>query len=272
MTDNPTHIDRRQIIERVRQSGSELNNLNETYQGDREIVLAAVEDWGQYLMFASKELRGDYEVVLAAVRRCGRALRYASKELRGNRDVCGVAISHDAFALKYVIQDLRCDREIIDQALNSRANKRFVRVFMSDVFWTDAGIVLAILEAERGREASVPGNDRVRSLWGRMNSRKKRFRKIYETLRVCQNPTQELRRLSPSLVALQLMTRLRAEEKIVSATSNNTMSESLEKGILDYCGHSMRSECLLELVEWKSVIELLAASYDCSWWDFLSSC
>ena len=56
-----------QILEIVCKDGWELQNLEDQWKSDKEVVLAAVGNLGHALEFADVRLKKDKEVVLAAI-------------------------------------------------------------------------------------------------------------------------------------------------------------------------------------------------------------
>lgn len=95
-----------------------LEELDEHYQRDQEIVLAAVAVRGAALEFASENLRASGRVVRAAVKRDGTALRFASESLQNDREICELAVKQCGIALQYASEQVQNRKAITLAAVN----------------------------------------------------------------------------------------------------------------------------------------------------------
>ena len=124
-----------QILEIVCKDGWELQNLEDQWKSDKEVVLAAVQsEWpsGHALEFASDELKKDKQFILAAIQKVGWALQYADTELRKDKEVVLVAVKQDGWALKYADEKFKKDKEIVFEAANHRRHRAHGR---TDHIW-----------------------------------------------------------------------------------------------------------------------------------------
>mmetsp|Transcript_55251 Transcript_55251/g.131723 ORF Transcript_55251/g.131723 Transcript_55251/m.131723 type:complete len:270 (+) Transcript_55251:57-866(+) len=130
-------------IRQVTRCGFFLGELNDTYQADAEVVLAAVQQSGHALLHCAEELlnnrdfilkvversgvafahipakfQADEEVALKACRQWGYALKHVAKGLNSNREIVVAAIcSGRGNALRYASEDLQEDSEVLELAL-----------------------------------------------------------------------------------------------------------------------------------------------------------
>ena len=81
-----------------------LEEIEEAYRDDPEIVLAAVAVRGGALQFASAKLQGKTLVVRAAVKRDGLAIRFASEAMKNDKEICNMAVDQNGAALQYMTE------------------------------------------------------------------------------------------------------------------------------------------------------------------------
>eukprot|EP00971_Amphidinium_carterae_P250940 4981585-Amphidinium_carterae.1 len=94
-----------------------LQEVDEIWRRDKEVVLTAVQqDWRAF-QFAAEALKGDCEFVLTAVKKNGFALEYATEALRADREVVLLAVRRNGLALKYAAEALRADPEVVQAAV-----------------------------------------------------------------------------------------------------------------------------------------------------------
>ena len=119
ITAGPTGIvDREELLEAVklecgyyplnpRPDWEVLESADDSFQADREVVLAAVRNSGTSLKYASEALKDDREVVLEAVRNNGIALKYASDTLKADHEVVLEAVQNNGNALRLASNELQ---------------------------------------------------------------------------------------------------------------------------------------------------------------------
>ena len=95
-----------------------INQLNENFGNDREVVEIAVSLFGYSLYFASIDLRGDKKIVEIAVSEFGASLKFASIELRNDRNIVEIAVSQNEKALRFASRKLRSDKKIVEIAVS----------------------------------------------------------------------------------------------------------------------------------------------------------
>ena len=111
-------IDREELLEAVklecgyyplnpRPDWEALKHADDSFQADREVVLATVRNSGTSLKYASKALKDDREVVLEAVRSNGIALKYASDTLKADHEVVLEAVQNNGNALRLASNELQ---------------------------------------------------------------------------------------------------------------------------------------------------------------------
>jgi len=101
------------LFEDLGSGRTELEDVDVSWRGDRDLVLAAVKADGCALEFANRALRADREVVLEAVRESGSALRHALEEFQGDREVVLTAVQRFGPALEHATPPLQGDREVV---------------------------------------------------------------------------------------------------------------------------------------------------------------
>jgi hypothetical protein len=94
-----------------------INQLDENFGNDREIVNMGVSRFGMSLQYASIELRNDKEIVKNAVYNNGDSLEFASLELRNNKEIVKIALTFFNNSLQFASNELRDDREIVSLAV-----------------------------------------------------------------------------------------------------------------------------------------------------------
>jgi hypothetical protein len=117
-----------------------LETLDEYYQKDQEIVLAAVVVRGAALEFASAELRGSGRVVRAAVKQDGLALQFASESMRNDKEICDFAVNQCGLALQYVTEQVQNRKGIV---LSAVTQDGYALRFASARLQEDEDVVLA---------------------------------------------------------------------------------------------------------------------------------
>jgi|TARA_B110000240_G_scaffold119061_1_gene133265 hypothetical protein len=111
-------IDREELLEAVklecgyyplnpRPDWEALKHADDSFQADREVVLATVRNSGTSLKYASEALKDDREVVLEAVRNNGIALKYASDTLKADHEVVLEAVQNNGNALRLASNELQ---------------------------------------------------------------------------------------------------------------------------------------------------------------------
>ena len=111
-------VDREELLEAVklecgyyplnpRPDWEALKHADDSFQADREVVLAAVRNSGTSLKYASEALKDDREVVLEAVRNNGIALKYASDTLKDDHEVVLEAVKNNGNALRLASTELQ---------------------------------------------------------------------------------------------------------------------------------------------------------------------
>ena len=120
-----TITNREEALEKVKQSGNSLKDVDEKLKADREIVLEAVRNNGFSIKYADDTLKSDREVVLEAVKTYGLALEHAGKSLQKDREIVLEAVKHsDGYdsALEYTDDSLKVDREVALEAITGQDN------------------------------------------------------------------------------------------------------------------------------------------------------
>lgn len=143
----PSHPEKAQWIERVRQDGLALRFAQELI-ADRDVVLAAVQHSGDALQFASDGLRGSREIVLAAVQKKGSAIRWALPELRSDPGMGLAAVRQNGNALQFCDNNLKADRRVVLAAVQQhgtalrwakkdlRGDHEVIELASRTFFWT----------------------------------------------------------------------------------------------------------------------------------------
>jgi hypothetical protein len=113
-----------QILEIVCKDGWELQNLEDQWKSDKEVVLAAVGNLGHALEFADVRLKKDKEVVLAAIMspKNGEAIMHADAKLKKDKELVLAAVKNCngyGEALMYVDSKLKKDKEVVLAAIMS---------------------------------------------------------------------------------------------------------------------------------------------------------
>ena len=90
-------MDRKSVMEEVKQNGMALEYVPDPFKNDKKIVMAAVQQNGWALQYADFQ---DKDIVMAAVQQYGPSLRYAP-EFQEDKDVVMAAVKQDGTALRY---------------------------------------------------------------------------------------------------------------------------------------------------------------------------
>jgi len=123
----------------------QLQDTNERYRADRDIVLTAVRRSGEALEHAEEELRADSEVVMAAVQQSGRALHFAAETLQADVGMALAAVSQNGLVLEMVPEALRANREVTLAAVRQNG---FALEFAVEAMQADRDVVLAAVKGE----------------------------------------------------------------------------------------------------------------------------
>ena len=110
---------KKEAIQLVKQDAFALENLDDIFKNDREIVMAAVSINGNTLKYASEALKNDRELVLEAVKKDASALEHASYELKTDKDFIISIMAFNNDALKYVPSQLREELQIKESIVTS---------------------------------------------------------------------------------------------------------------------------------------------------------
>lgn len=177
------NLSRKEALELVARSGTMLQELEEQWKNDNEIVLTAIRNAyyafeyagpgpkdnkevvrtavqlsGYNLKDVSDRWKADKEIVLLAVNESGDSLRYAAAELKCDREVCLAAVMQDGYAYHYIDKSLQKDREIILAAVQN--NGKILKKVPKRVL--DEEICLAAIQNYGKALAYVPAR-----LWNR---------------------------------------------------------------------------------------------------------
>ncbi|SVC90979.1 uncharacterized protein METZ01_LOCUS343833, partial [marine metagenome] len=131
-------VDREELLEAVklecgyyplnpRPDWEALKHADDSFQADREVVLAAVRNSGTSLKYASEALKDDREVVLEAVRNNGIALKYASDTLKADREVVLEAVKNNGNALRLASTELQNAPELKKYCSNTMIDSKSFR-------------------------------------------------------------------------------------------------------------------------------------------------
>eukprot|EP00971_Amphidinium_carterae_P274563 5448202-Amphidinium_carterae.1 len=106
---------RESVVEAVKLCWDVLGEVDEGWQSDHGVVLAAVQCHGQSLTFAAEALKGDPELVRAAVQQNGYALQYATEALKADREVVLAAVQKNLNTLLFAVDDLLEDPSFVTE-------------------------------------------------------------------------------------------------------------------------------------------------------------
>jgi len=111
--------ERQAALRGIQEGRVELEDVDEEWQADREIVLAAVKLDGHAILYAAPEMRLDREIVLAAVTESGLALRHMNADMCKDRDIVLTAVKQHGDALQFASESLRADAGVVLEAVKA---------------------------------------------------------------------------------------------------------------------------------------------------------
>ncbi|EFC36692.1 predicted protein [Naegleria gruberi] len=114
--------DRQLILDCILSERKVLENLNEEFRNDRELIRLAVKQHYGALEYASDELKNDRELVLEAILFDSTNFTFASKELRMDTEILECTIIKDSTFLEYAPESVRRDREFVLRAIRNSFN------------------------------------------------------------------------------------------------------------------------------------------------------
>ena len=139
--------DREIVLAAVKQNGRSLQFAPEELRRDSEIVLAAVKQNGGAFEYAPEQLQEDRKFVLAVVKLNGGALQYASEVLQQDREVVLAAVKQNHDALEWASEELHRDREVV---LASVKHYSTLLKYGTDEWKQDRDVVLAAVKQDGG--------------------------------------------------------------------------------------------------------------------------
>ena len=120
----------------VRTNPYAIEDLEERWRDDKEVMMVAVSAHGLSLEFASDRLKADKELVLAAIENDPRSLSYASRELRDDFEIRKIAYKTSIFIVDPIAwkvferDDARMIRETVKtQKVVENGKTRYEHVF-----------------------------------------------------------------------------------------------------------------------------------------------
>ncbi len=135
--------DKEIVLAAVKQNGEALKYASESLQKDKEIVLAAVKQKGWALLYASESLKKDKEIVLTAIRQYGGALKHVDESFKEDKDIVLTAVKQYGLALQYASESFIKDKEIVLTAI--RRHGRALK-YADKRFKADKDIVMAAVQ------------------------------------------------------------------------------------------------------------------------------
>ncbi len=140
--------DRKEFLAEVQESGwLILEDADETFKADREIVLTAVKSKGYAFKFADDKLKACREFVLTAVKSNGDALEYADEIFQADQEIALAAIKSNFDAFQFADDTLKADREFVLRAVKLDG---WALEYADEIFQADQGIVLAAVRSAGG--------------------------------------------------------------------------------------------------------------------------
>jgi len=118
-TSEDKSLDRDHALESVSSDGFALENIDDIFKKDKEIVLAAINDYGGAFEFAHESLKKDREVVLAALLEHVFAIEDDDTDDSFKKDKGFVieALSINGCVLEFIDDSFKKDKEIVMQAI-----------------------------------------------------------------------------------------------------------------------------------------------------------
>jgi hypothetical protein len=110
-------------IKKVKKTGYDLRDLDETFRDNEEVVLAAIENDMYAFGFASDRLKDDEKFFLKALKvRRGDVIQFASERIRNDKKCATKAVKSSWTSYNLIGDDLKADRELLELALDSNSN------------------------------------------------------------------------------------------------------------------------------------------------------
>jgi hypothetical protein len=144
---NSIDVDKKKIsLEAVKSNGFELKNVEEQFQNDKEIVIAAIRQNPNALEYASIDLKGDEDIVKPAIFSRGQLLSFVSEKLKNNKKIVLIAVTNDQNALQYASAELKRDTNLLDLLRNDVSEKLLI----------DKAIALHVIKKSKGIPIYLP--------------------------------------------------------------------------------------------------------------------
>ena len=119
VTPEDKSLDRDHALESVSNDGFALEDIDDIFKKDKEIVLAAINDYGGAFEFAHESLKKDREVLLAALSEHVFAMDDDDTDdsFKKDKDFVIEALSINGCVLEFIDNSFKKDKEIVMQAI-----------------------------------------------------------------------------------------------------------------------------------------------------------
>jgi hypothetical protein len=110
-------------IKKVKKTGYDLRDLDETFRDNEEVVLAAIESDMMAFGFASERIKDDEKFFSKALKVSrGDLIQFASDRIRNDKKCATKAIKSSWTSYNLIGDELKGDRELLELALDSNSN------------------------------------------------------------------------------------------------------------------------------------------------------
>jgi len=142
------------------QKGLKLQDVDELYKKDKDIVLMAVMKDSEALQYADNKLKKDKEFILRIVKKKPYALKYVDDSLKADKDVVLAAMEKNTSVYKFASESLKKDKDVLslvlvlelsgyNSPLPERSTVRILRII-------EKGMVLKVITTDPGMRTDIP--------------------------------------------------------------------------------------------------------------------
>ena len=117
VTPEDKSLDRDHALESVSSDGFALEDIDDIFKKDKEIVLAAINEYGGAFEYAHETLKNDREILLASLAEHVFAMEDTDDSFKKDREFVMEALNINGSALEFIDESFKKDKEIVMQAL-----------------------------------------------------------------------------------------------------------------------------------------------------------
>lgn len=144
------------LAEHMKKNPFDFRTLSQEQKNIRSVALNAVQGHGHLLENCNEEFRSDQEIVLAAVKYNGSCIKYALGGLQDDRDFIQKCVEAHGYTLEHINnQDFLNDKALAMLAIDNYDSAFGIISKLSDVLKNDPEVILAGLKKDRSSLAAA---------------------------------------------------------------------------------------------------------------------